>query len=640
MSWLGKLYQSSVGLFFMAAVVLPFNRPLYAQRLPGPEDLTTINSSGVERAPQDVTITIGVRDARGLPIDDMATVYLSSKMRGVHQTRDTKSSADVSFAVMEGPYEVQVECPGYRTVKQELTVYGGSAFFTAYVYLHAEGDPTTGNKMSPAVVFKPKAISEVDRGLAAMRRTQYESARNHFTKALSVSPNSDIFYLRGTAELSLKETEQARKDFEQAVALEPGHEKTLQALGQMQLDAGDPKGAIATVNRTFTANGAGWRTYYLLASAYFRLKQWNEASSAAVKSASLAHTHAAAPLLLLGDIQRAAGATGQAKESWEKLITTFPKDPLAIDAEKRIDEANSGSATQTGDQVEAVALPTEPAIIEERPWAPPDIDSKDYLVSAVSCNLDDVLQRAMFRIKGQLGNLEKFTATEHIEHQEIDKMGMAGPIKTRQFSYIVFVHPYQKNSVFLEESRDGQENTAAFPTSLATVGLNSLGISVLQPVYRPSFDYQCEGVATVRGDAAWQVRFEERKDAHPGVRRWQRLGTIYNIPIKGRLWLSTTTFDILRVETDLREPVAQLELAKDHLRVDYGPIKFAALNEQLWLPWNAEMYLELHGKRYHHRHVLSDYLLFGVDTNNRIAAPKKTPTDAGEDSEVQLPKPR
>jgi len=35
--------------------------------------------------------------------------------------------------------------------------------------------------------------------------------------------------------------------------------------------------------------------------------------------------------------------------------------------------------------------------------------------------------------------------------------------------------------------------------------------------------------------------------------------------------------------------------------------------------------MELHGKRYHHRHTLTDYLLFSVDTTNQIGRPKETP---------------
>jgi len=134
----------------------------------------------------------------------------------------------------------------------------------------------------------------------------------------------------------------------------------------------------------------------------------------------------------------------------------------------------------------------------------------------------------------------------------------------------------------------GDENT----------GLAVRRIAVLQPVYRPSFNYQCEGLATVRGGAAGQVRFAKGKDSDSGMRHWQRQETIYNLPTEGRIWLSTTRFDILRVETDLREPAANL--AKDHLLVDYGPVRFTAGADSLWLPWRADMYPEQHGKRYHH----------------------------------------
>lgn len=603
-----------------------------AQMPPAPASVNTggsdVGKFGNVQAPQDVTITVAVRDSRGLPIENVATVHLYSKMRAVSRILDTKSSADVSFAVLEGPYEVQVECPGFRPVKQELNIFGGSAFFTAYVYLHAEEDANNSVQTAPGVAFKPKAIAEIDKGLAAMRKKQYDAARDHFTKASKISPNNpDVYYLRGNAELKLQQTDVATKDFEQAVALEPTHEKALLALGQMQLDAGDPKAAITTLNRSFSANGASWRTYYLLATAYSRAKEWQAAASAAVNSANLAHNKAATPLLLLGDIQLAAGNKTQAKETWNQLISTFPNDALAPEAKKRIEQADSGQASQSA-EVAALALAPEPASVEEHQWAPPDIDSKEYPVSAVPCNVNDVLQRAMVRVKSQLVNLEKFTATENIEHQEIDKLGQAGPIKSKQFSYIVFVLPYGQDSVFMEESRDGQASTAAFPTTLATVGLNSLAVSLLQPIYRPGFSYSCEGLATVRGDAAWQIRFEEKKDSKTGVRRWQRQGTIYNLPIKGRIWLSTTTYDILRVETDLREAQAELELQRDHLEVNYGPVKFAAINGELWLPWNAEMYMELRGRRYHHRHILSDYMLFGVDTNNKIAAPKNIPNEA------------
>jgi len=604
--------------------------------------LSTFNT-GAGRSLQAVTITISVRDARGLPLEDLTTVRLSSRLRGTTRTLDTRDSADISFGgLLEGLYEVEAECPGYRTIKQQLDVNGGSAFFTAYIYMHAESDPSTQNSPPKGLVLTPKLTKEIDKGLVAMRKRQFESARNHFSKAIQLSPsNPDVYYLRGNSELSLGQTDAARHDLEQAIAIDASHEKALVALGQLQIQAGDAKSAISTLNKSFTANGAGWKTYYLLGAAYAQMKQWNEAEAAVNHSVALAHNQGAVPLLLLGKIQASRGRSDVARLTWQTLIATYPKAPEIAEAKKllehpSIDESHAITEAEAGKMSQALDAAVEDV---GRPWAPPDVDHKEYAVSAVSCNLDDVLERAMLRVRTQLGNLEKFTATEHIEHQEIDKQGMAGPIQTRQFSYVVFVFPSQKDSVFLEESRDGQANVSAFPTSLATVGLNSLGISVLQPMYRPGFQYQCEGVATVRGEATWQIRFAEKPDSQLGVRRWQKTGTIYYIPIKGRIWLSTATYDILRIETDLREPVQNLELTRDHLSVDYGPVKFAAINDQLWLPWSAEMYLELHGKRYHHRHILSDYLLFGVDTRDKVKTPRNVPGGPVQETEIEAPKP-
>jgi hypothetical protein len=60
--------------------------------------------------------------------------------------------------------------------------------------------------------------------------------------------------------------------------------------------------------------------------------------------------------------------------------------------------------------------------------------------------------------------------------------------------------------------------------------------------------------------------------------------------------------------------------------VDYGPVKFNSTNLSLWLPSHADMYFEMQGRRYHHRHTLTDYVLFDVDTKNKITAPAEPVT--------------
>ena len=100
------------------------------------------------------------------------------------------------------------------------------------------------------------------------------------------------------------------------------------------------------------------------------------------------------------------------------------------------------------------------------------------------------------------------------------------------------------------------------------------------------------------------------------------------VPLKGRVWVAATTYQVLHVETDLRDPMKELELTRDHLAIDYGPVNFQNGKTELWLPWYADMYLELHHHRYHHRHTLSNYAIFGVDTktsSEHLKGPKHVP---------------
>ena len=97
------------------------------------------------------------------------------------------------------------------------------------------------------------------------------------------------------------------------------------------------------------------------------------------------------------------------------------------------------------------------------------------------------------------------------------------------------------------------------------------------PRIRADLSYKCEGLTSIRGEAAWQIRFQENAGApgFVGVREWRKRGMLYEIPIKGRIWVASASFDLLRVETDLIAPIDKLELSRDHLTVDYGPVELS-----------------------------------------------------------------
>jgi len=577
-------------------------------------------------------LDIFVRDQHGNPLDAAAAVHLSSARLNYNAIVPTQGASAAHFIELAfGEYEVEVTCPGFRKVTEHFTSEFSHGLLPLYIYLIPESGPDDPASPSGDVLTQ-QLRAEMQLGIGALNRDRYESARKTFAKIMRKAPsNSDVVYFLGVAELGLQHPDVAREDFQRALALDPNNELALVSLGQMQLQGGAPADAVIPLEKAVSLGRTGWRAEFELASAYFQLHRLSDAESAASRAAALAKEKGATSLFLLGEIQYAEGRRADAKHTWESLLRLFPKDSAVFVTRKMLARVESEGLEPGPSSNVSPPLPpapdTRPVTFVEIPWAPPDIDNTVYDVApGVKCQAAAILDGALHRMNSELADFEKFTATEHIEHQDIDRYGWPGAVKAHDFTYVVFVHPLPKNSFYLEEFRDGEAGLSGFSDVIITTGLNTLGVNVLQPYYRERFNYSCEGLAKLRGQAAWQIHFEEKRDAKAGsVRTWRAGNTTYDIAIKGRIWVSSASYAVLRIESDLRDPVARLGLTKDHLLVDYGPVNFAARDAQLWLPWSADMYMELRGRRYHHRHFLSDYLLFDVETTHKISKPKEPP---------------
>ncbi|MGB8477076.1 MAG: tetratricopeptide repeat protein [Candidatus Acidiferrum sp.] len=571
---------------------------------------------------------MSVREPSGMPLGVYAIVKMYSE-RGDYRTASTQDGSTATFSnVRSGEYEIEVTASGYKTAKEHASVFAMGASCTVYVYLHPENEKGLGSGVPRPPVMTPHLQREVDKGLNKLRRHDFDAARKQFEKAAKSAPgNPDIQYLLGMVEYVQGHFDAARAKFQAALSIYPSHERSLLALGELQLRTGDPASAAQTLEKAYQLNGADWRTHFLLANAYTQLKNYEKALAHATRSAKLGKDHAAQAWMLVGELSVREAKRDEAKKAFETVIRNFPNDPAVPEAKKLLAALEKPVVAAVSNPVpppEPAPPPPPPAVV--RPWAPPDIDSKEYpAVQDVPCSASDLVHRTQLRITRQLGNFERFMATEHIEHQEIDAHGIPGPVREKNFNYLIFVKHPRPGMSFLEESRDGGENLGSFPTSVATEGLAALAVSVFDPNYEGDLTYKCEGLGAWRGQAVWRLRFEQRKDVPSSIRIWRNDRGTYPIPLKGRVWIAASSYDVLHIETDLREPVKELELTRDHLLINYGPVKFEHGGTTLWLPWDAEMFMEVHGKRYHNTHTLRNYLLFSVNSAETVAKPKQVP---------------
>jgi len=471
--------------------------------------------------------------------------------------------------------------------------------------------------------------------MEAMQKRHEADARKHLAKAAKISPaNPDVAYLQGMVELDHHDLPSAQQFFQRAASSSRTQERALLGLGYVQVQLSQPAAAVQTLERALQINRASERAHLLLANAYTQLHEYSKAQEHAQRAAAFNSENTASARTLLAQILAAEGNREGAKLEFEGVLREYPKAPsasVARDSLASLAKTTPENATEAGVPVPAVNAALLPSVsgASVTPWAPPSVDtSVPGVASDVACSADEVVEHTSKNTDRQLETLEKFLATEHIQHEEINSRGEASQIRERDFSYMVFIDHAKDGLVFLNEKRDGGSATESFPTSLATVGLVSLGVDVFHPGFSKALQFKCEGLGQWRGKAAWILHFEQRPNVKSFLRLWRTKTQTIEVPLKGRVWVAASSYDVLHVESDLREPIKELELMRDHLAIDYGPVNFRNGNTELWLPWYADMYLELHGKRYHHSHTLSNFSLFAVDTNDKINLPKDVPPPA------------
>ena len=483
----------------------------------------------------------------------------------------------------------------------------------------------------------------MDKSARDIRKNKYGDARKHIDKALRISPNNpDVLYLNGLLNMTQGNFPDARQQFQRAVSVYPNHERSLLALGEVQIKLKDFESAAQNMETLLRQDSGSWRANLIAAAAYAQMRDYPKAEKHAQRAVSLSGANAAAARLLLGQILAAEGNRDGAKQEFQELLRDYPNDASAAGAKEGLANLDKGNAQAVATPVSTTVLPALSSA-SLRVWAPPDVDAAPPAVSTeMSCKESDVIEQAGLAAKRQFLNFERFVATEHIEHEDVAPNGEPEHLRTRDFNYMVFVEQDKKDKqLYLDEKRDGGTGVDSFPTSLATVGLIGLGVDIFQPGFAKALDFKCEGLGQWRGKAAWVIHFVQKADQKSFLRLWQTKIRTVEVPLKGRVWIATNSFDVMHVETDLRDPMKELELIRDHISIDYGPVQFKKAQTELWLPGTAEICLDLHGPPYPHRHTLSNYAIFDVATENKISAPKNVPpAEDGKSNPEQNQKPQ
>jgi tetratricopeptide (TPR) repeat protein len=542
------------------------------------------------------------------------------------QTTDEKSQA--ALGLFFGKYEIEISAVGYLTEQKEFQV--SNSLDTIRVDVVLRRDPNGLDLNISDEGMPAKARGDFKRGMSALKSANVKEARKSLDAAYKLVPsNPDLNYLLGYLAYEQKDLVQAQNYLTTAANLSSHNVRVLTLLGQVELNQGNYPGAAATLEKAVGADSENWMAHNLLANAYLKLKKYEDARQQAELAIAKGKGAAGAANLALGQALVNMGKKEEGIRALQAFVQISPTDPTAPQVRDLIvklerPDAATFSGTDiarksTADIDPIFATPELPASVN--PWRPAGIDeAKPSVAEGVSCPVDSVIEMSGERVKQLVDDVSRISAIEHLLHEQVDEMGNSITKETRNYDYVASITEEKPGYLAVDEERLERMARADFPDRIASGGFATLAL-VFHPHMRENFEMTCEGLGNWHGQAAWLVHFKQRADRPALISEYNIGGETYSLRLKGRAWITADKFEIVRIESELIDPMPQIQLRCEQQVVEYGPVQFKK-NVGLWLPTKAEIYLDYRKHRYYRSHSYDHYLLFSVDMVDKPNEPK------------------
>jgi tetratricopeptide (TPR) repeat protein len=575
-----------------------------------------------------LNLDVQIHGPGGAPLKAVAVVTLYSQAGLPISTATTKGTRALFTQLAPGSYYVEVEAPGYWKAREDALIQG----ILAENKISVELAPTAGGSAPPvyslAPLLAPDLQKELKKGMVALEAGNLSVAQKQLKFILGKAPTHPvILYSMGMLADRQGKTADAEGYWMKAVSYQPNYLMPVYALGQSYLRADNFSKAGEMGQRALDIDPNSWQAHILVAQVAFRQEHYAEAVSHSERALELGKVQAGSISIVLAQALAVQGRRSEAVEALNRYLAAKPDSAHAEIAQRILSRLQTNADRFVIEGSTAASAPLDLPVPTSAPmvdrWVPANIDdSVPPVEPGATCDLQDVLAKTGAQLERLPQSLDRFSATETIENQTVNVKGIASEAQTVSFPYVVSIHETRHGVLNVEEYRNGRDDDSVFPDRFATRGLPSQ-VFVFHPYYSTDFDMACEGLARRGNGFAWQVRFEQKHDVPSRMQVHYLNGKRYPVPLKGRAWIDASDFEVLRLQTDLREPVKAASLFAQHADIEYGPVHFQKGNEELWLPIRADFYFQTGGHRIHRRHDFHDYLLFAIDDQQNISKPKE-----------------
>jgi tetratricopeptide (TPR) repeat protein len=465
-----------------------------------------------------------------------------------------------------------------------------------------------------------RARNEYQQGCAALRKKKRGDAEKHFRKALrEYRKYATAWVTLGQVLAAQEQTAEARHACLQASIAEPSYVAAYLCLADIAARAHSWDEVLRLSGRALELDpSANAIAYEYHAAANLNLRHLAAAEKSGLRALQIDRDHREPRVhFVLAQIYEAKGDSANEAVQLREYLRYSDSAPDAAMLEQflsNLERQNNGIHAVI---TQVASGPDEYSSMRE--WEPPDIDASlpPVLSNGDACPLLQILQGTSSHTLELIESMRRFSASEYIEQVDIDKNGKRRNSSTQTVNYVAEIQQNSSGYPSIQEYRSG---AGATQNQVMDFG-GAVFALIFHPSHIGNFEFRCEGLTDLQGLPVWQLHFLESNDSNRSFAAIRNGGSITLTRFKGRAWITSDSYDVLRIETDLVSPVAPIDLQREHQIITYAPVEFPSRHTHLWLPDSTSLYIAYRGHRYERVHTFTEFQLFSVESTEAVKEP-------------------
>ncbi len=445
-------------------------------------------------------------------------------------------------------------------------------------------------------------------------------------KALALDPISfpEAHYLSAMAGLNLKNPGRAEKSALQTERLDSTHRypKVHLILASMFAGKSDMVGSIEELRKYLRFGPRGAQALQDYGDEPYMSSAWEKAGEAERREIAL--RAGLNVRQILAEVFLGAGMDDQARDELSAYLENRDISKMST----RVRNLYQRLYGTKIDATAAVAVREKAALPKEKPidyLHDPVRDLPDFEQATDQAPMKDILEAVGANVSRLFADLLNVSAVEKVQLEKID--GKASADAGRKYEYLYLcLGAIEKHDLLFDEYRSDAQGREIRQLGLEegymlTSGFMSAPL-IFHPMHQDGNVFRLLGYQKLRGRNTIVVAFAQI----PGKCRLSgqfQVGTNRQETYKqGIAWIDAENYQILRITTDLLQPLPQLGLEKLKTQIDFDEVRFPQITQKFWLPVQVMVGVNWNGRVLRNTHAYSDFRLFDVATSQRIDSPK------------------